>query len=133
MCELKVVLNGKEIFYECIYAKTIDGKVLLKDVLGSVKEFPNCYIEEVNIGRKTLMLKSVEDQPRSLVGRIRIKYLRQISQILREHPKGLTITEVSKKLNINKNSVSTYLGFMLQIGLVELRSVGIVKMYFAAE
>ena len=70
MCELKVVLNGKEIFYECIYAKTIDGKVLLKDVLGSVKEFPNCYIEEVNIGRKTLMLKSVEDQSRSLVGRI---------------------------------------------------------------
>ena len=59
MCELKVVLNGKKVFYECIYAKIIDGKVILKDVLGDVKEFPNCCIEEVNIGRKTLILKSV--------------------------------------------------------------------------
>ena len=61
MCALKVVLNGKKVFYECIYAKIIDGKVLLKDVLGDIKELPNCYIEEINIGRKTLVLKSVED------------------------------------------------------------------------
>ena len=27
MCELKVILNGKNIFYECISAKIIDGKV----------------------------------------------------------------------------------------------------------
>ena len=45
---------------ECVYVKTIDGKVLLKDVLGGVKEFSNCYIEKVDIGRETFKLKSVK-------------------------------------------------------------------------
>ncbi len=62
-----------------------------------------------------------------------IKHLIQINQTLRVYPKGLILKEVSNEVNINRNSVSVYLDFMFQIGMVELRPVGIAKMYFATE
>ena len=51
----------KKVFYESVYVKTVDGKVLIKDLLGGVKEFPNCYIEDVNIDKEMLTLKYVEN------------------------------------------------------------------------
>lgn len=54
-------INMKKVFYESVYVKTVDGKVLIKDLLGGVKELPNCYIEDVNIDKETLTLKCVEN------------------------------------------------------------------------
>ena len=58
MCELKVMLNGKKVFGECIYAKQENDQVIVKDVLGFKRGFLNTTIAEVNIGKKTLTLKS---------------------------------------------------------------------------
>jgi len=60
MCELKVVLDGKMVFGECIYAKQEDKEVIVKDVLGFKQGFIGVTIVEVDVGRETLTLKEVK-------------------------------------------------------------------------
>jgi len=58
MCEFEVVLNGKTVYKDVIYAKS-DGKdVVVKDVLGSTKTFENCYIAEIDVSLERLILAS---------------------------------------------------------------------------
>ena len=57
MCELTAILEGEKVFESVVYVKASEGKVLLRDVLGESKEFSNCYVEEVNIGKELLVLK----------------------------------------------------------------------------
>lgn len=58
MCELKVMLDNKEVFENVIFAKTVGNKVVVKDILGQSKEFKNCTISEVNISKEQLILTS---------------------------------------------------------------------------
>ena len=58
MCELKVILNGKMVFNEAIYAKQENDQVIVKDVLGFTRGFIKSTILEINIGTKTLTLKN---------------------------------------------------------------------------
>ena len=58
MCELKVILNGKMVFNQAIYAKQENDQVIVKDVLGFTRGFINSTIQEINIGKKTLTLKN---------------------------------------------------------------------------
>ena len=44
MCEFEVVLNGETVYKDVIYAKTEGKNVIVKDILGAVKKFENCYI-----------------------------------------------------------------------------------------
>jgi len=53
-----------------------------------------------------------------------------IKNILKENPRGLTIQELSKEININRNSLANYLDVMLFSGHVEMRPVGVAKMYY---
>lgn len=56
MCEFRVILNGKEIWSDVVYAKAEGNKIILKDVAGQSKEFKNCKIIEVDVNATRLVL-----------------------------------------------------------------------------
>lgn len=56
MCEFKVILNGKEVWNDVVYAKAEGAKVTVKDVAGQTKEFKNCKIIEVDVNTTRLVL-----------------------------------------------------------------------------
>jgi len=58
MCEFEVVLNGETVYKDVIYAKAEGKNVIVKDVLGAVKKFENCYIAEIDVGSERLTLAS---------------------------------------------------------------------------
>lgn len=55
--------------------------------------------------------------------------LKKIQVLLRSHHKGLTITDISKKLRLNRNSTAKYLDILLISGDVALNSYGPAKVY----
>jgi predicted RNA-binding protein len=59
MCEFTVILNGKTVFKDVIFAKLDSNNVVVKDVLGNSKEFKNCKITEVNVNSTRLVLSSI--------------------------------------------------------------------------
>ncbi|MEM2676856.1 MAG: CooT family nickel-binding protein [Candidatus Bathyarchaeia archaeon] len=59
MCEFKVILDGKEVWNDVVYAKAEGNKVVLKDVAGQSREFKNCKIVEVDVNATRLLLASV--------------------------------------------------------------------------
>jgi predicted RNA-binding protein len=56
MCEFKVILNGKEVWSDVVYAKAEGGKVTVRDVSGQTREFKNCKIIEVDVNNTRLVL-----------------------------------------------------------------------------
>jgi predicted RNA-binding protein len=56
MCEFKVILDGKEVFKDVIYAKLENNNVIVKDVIGKSKELKNCKIIEVDVNTTRLVL-----------------------------------------------------------------------------
>jgi predicted RNA-binding protein len=58
MCEFKVILNGREVWNDVVYAKVENGKVMLRNVAGELKEFRNCKIVEVDVNTTRLVLAS---------------------------------------------------------------------------
>ena len=60
MCEFSVVLGGKKVFEDVIYAKADGNKVTLKDVLGDSRVLENCRITEIDVGSERLVLSSIE-------------------------------------------------------------------------
>jgi predicted RNA-binding protein len=59
MCEFNVILNGKTLFRDAVYAKTEGNNVTVKSVLGEAKEFKNCKIIEVDVNSTRLVLAAV--------------------------------------------------------------------------
>ena len=60
MCELKAIIKNKVEFDNVIYAKTIENKVIVKDILGKSKEFKNYKITEVDINKEQLILSPIK-------------------------------------------------------------------------
>ena len=58
MCELKVVLDGKTVFKDCIYMKYEDNNVVVKNISGLTVGFLNVDIIEVSIINKIITLKT---------------------------------------------------------------------------
>jgi predicted RNA-binding protein len=56
MCEFNVILNGKTVLKDVVYAKTDGNKVIVKNVLGEAKEIENCMISEVDVNTTRLVL-----------------------------------------------------------------------------
>ena len=56
MCEFNVILNGKTVFKEVVYAKVEGDNVTVKNVLGETKEFKNCRITEIDESTTRLVL-----------------------------------------------------------------------------
>lgn len=59
--------------------------------------------------------------------------LSRVLDLLKEEPRGLSITDISRALRLNRNSVSKYLNMLLISGHVELRSIGVAKVYFLSK
>lgn len=57
----------------------------------------------------------------------------KIKRILKSNPKGCTITELSKKLNTNRNSVAKYLEMLLISGQVDMETFGTAKVYVLSQ
>jgi len=59
MCEFKVLLQGKTVFKDAVYAKADNNKVTVKDVIGDSKTFEDCKIIEVDVNSERLVLSSI--------------------------------------------------------------------------
>jgi PAS domain S-box-containing protein len=55
--------------------------------------------------------------------------LAKIKELLRKNPKGLTISEISEGIKINRNSVAKYMDVLRISGRVEKRDFGPAKVY----
>ncbi|MCK9593617.1 MAG: PAS domain-containing protein [Methanoregula sp.] len=53
-----------------------------------------------------------------------------IKQHLRSHPRGLSISDLTAKLNVNRNLIAKYLDMLLISGQVEMETIGAAKVYF---
>ena len=60
MCEFNVILNGKTLFKDVVYAKAEGNNVTVRNVLGEAKGFQNCQITEVDVNSARLVLKTLE-------------------------------------------------------------------------
>jgi predicted RNA-binding protein len=60
MCEFKVLLDGRTVFKDVVYAKAESSNVIAKDVLGASKTFRNCRIIEVDVNSTRLLLSSAQ-------------------------------------------------------------------------
>jgi predicted RNA-binding protein len=59
MCEFDVILNGKDVSKDVVYAKYEGGKVIIKDILRESWEYENCKIEEIDVNATRLVLSPV--------------------------------------------------------------------------
>jgi predicted RNA-binding protein len=59
MCEFNVILDGKEMFKDVIYAKVDDTTITARNILGEAMQFKNCKILEVDVTTTRLVLASL--------------------------------------------------------------------------
>src|SRR5512136_2592522 len=52
-----------------------------------------------------------------------------IKDLLKENPKGMSVTDISKALKKNKNTIGRYLDILLISGQVDMRTFGMAKVY----
>jgi PAS domain S-box-containing protein len=57
----------------------------------------------------------------------------RIKQMLKWNPRGLTISDLTKKLKINRNLVAKNLDMLMISGQVEMQPVGAAKVYFLSQ
>ena len=58
------------------------------------------------------------------------KELVSIKSILKKNPRGMTVSDISRKMKINRNSVAKYLDILLISGHVEMVTFGPAKVFF---
>jgi len=58
------------------------------------------------------------------------KEMRKIQRILEENPRGMTVSDIARKLKTNRNSVAKYLDIMRIAGHVEMITFGPAKVFF---
>lgn len=56
-----------------------------------------------------------------------------IKKVLKENPKGMTVTDISRKIKVNRNSVAKYLDIMRISGQVEMITFGPAKVFFPSK
>jgi PAS domain S-box-containing protein len=57
----------------------------------------------------------------------------KILQELRSNPKGLTVSEVSRKIGLNRNSTAKYLDILRINGRIDMRALGRAKMFYISQ
>lgn len=57
----------------------------------------------------------------------------RIKEVLEKHPGGLSITDLVRSVDINRNTAGRYLENLLLSGQVEMRRFGMAKMYTLAK
>ena len=56
MCEFRILLNGKNVLEDVVYAKDDGKRLIFRTILGEAKEFPLCRIVEVNVEKEELII-----------------------------------------------------------------------------
>lgn len=59
--------------------------------------------------------------------------LSQIKDILKNNPRGMTVTDISKEVKMNRHSVSKYLEMLVVSGHIDMRSLGPSKVYYLSQ
>jgi PAS domain S-box-containing protein len=59
--------------------------------------------------------------------------LARVKELLRSNPRGMTITEMSREIEINRNSVAKYLDVLLISGQVEMKQLGPAKLFYLSQ
>jgi len=59
MCEFKVLLEGKEIIKDVIYARQHECGIILRDIIGDEMRVENAEIIEVNVLSTELVLRKM--------------------------------------------------------------------------
>ncbi len=54
----------------------------------------------------------------------------EIVAMLKEDPRGLSVTEISRKMGLNRNSTARYLDVLQVSGRIEMRNIGKAKLYY---
>jgi CheY-like chemotaxis protein len=54
----------------------------------------------------------------------------KVLSTLKEHPNGLSITDLAALLSMNRNTVSKYLGILQRQGSIDMRQIGAAKIYY---
>ena len=54
-----MILKGKVVFKDVIYAKDEGGKVIVKNILGESREYEDCRIQEVDVNITHLVLSTI--------------------------------------------------------------------------
>jgi PAS domain S-box-containing protein len=57
----------------------------------------------------------------------------RLKQILKWHPRGITVSDLSTKMEMNRNLVAKYLDILLISGQVEMQVIGAAKVYFLSQ
>jgi PAS domain S-box-containing protein len=57
----------------------------------------------------------------------------KILDILKENPRGMSVTDVTHAIEINRNTVSRYLDILLVSGQVEMKTYGKAKVFFLSQ
>src|SRR5208283_3968898 len=57
----------------------------------------------------------------------------RIKQVLKWNPRGMTISDLTKKLQINRNLIAKNLDMLVISGQVEMQPVGAAKVYFLSQ
>jgi predicted RNA-binding protein len=59
MCEFNVILDGKIVFGDVIYAKVEGSIVTVRNVIGETKAYENVRITEVDVAAARFVLETV--------------------------------------------------------------------------
>ncbi len=59
--------------------------------------------------------------------------LNKIRSLLKFHPRGLTISDISQRLKMNRNSVAKYMEILEISGCVEMRQMGAAKVFYLSQ
>ena len=57
----------------------------------------------------------------------------RIKKLLKANPRGMTITDISDKININRNSIARYMDVLTISGQVEMRQLGPAKIFYLSQ
>jgi predicted RNA-binding protein len=60
MCEFEVILDGKSVLKDVVYAKNENNVLTAKNIFGETKEFKNCTITEVDVNSAKLVLTELK-------------------------------------------------------------------------
>jgi PAS domain S-box-containing protein len=66
---------------------------------------------------------------RNSIMTINSEFIKKITELLKEHPEGLSITDIVKVIPLNRNTASRYLDNLRVSGQVEMRHFGMAKLY----
>ena len=61
MCEFDVIVDGRVVFKDAVYAKMEKNDVTVRNVIGEFKRFGKCKIVEVDVNSTRLVLSSSKD------------------------------------------------------------------------